>query len=327
MVAMDLTGEQVLVTGGAGFIGSHLVESLLRLGALVTVYDNFDDFYPGKESNLTGAKANPMFRLIAANILDRDKLAAAMKEKSVVFHLAAQAGIRYCNDLPTKANEVNATGTMNVMLAARDCGVKRVVYASSSSLYGEPMRVPMDEDHPLNPTSIYGATKLAGEKYCMALGQSFGIQTTCLRYFSVYGPRGRPDQVISSFGSKVMRRQRPVIYGDGSHSRDFTFVSDVVSATIFSATRDDNQSQIINVGYGKEFKISEVAKKVIKYFGFDVEIDFREESLGDFPRTLCDNAKARSLLSWRPHVDFDHGLKQELDWLVRVNAAQVVAKD
>ena len=307
----------MLVTGGAGFIGSHLVESLLHLGAYVTVFDSFDDFYPGKEANLQSILDNRRARLIRGDVRDSVKISDAMKGAKVVFHLAAQAGVRYCIDNPVKAHEVNVTGTLNVLLAAKEHRVSKVVYASSSSVYGKPAKVPLTEDMPPNPTSIYGATKLAGEKYCTAMGQTLGLPVTCLRYFSVYGPRGRPDQVVSSFALKVMNGQRPVIYGDGFQSRDFTFVTDVVSATVISALVEESNDQIINVGYGKEVRIADVARKVLEHFKSRLEIDFRPTYAGDFPRTLCDNSRAKRLLSWNPKVDFAHGLEEELKWLER----------
>ena len=303
------------MTGGAGFIGSHLIESLLRLEADVTALDCFDDFYPGKEANLTVAERSPRFRLIRGDIRDENVLSDAMKGAKVVFHLAAQAGVKYCIENPVKAHETNVTGTLNVLNAARKNGVKKLVYASSSSVYGNPTKVPLSEDMAANPTSIYGATKLAAEKYCTAMGETWGLPVTCLRYFSAYGPRGRPDQVVSAFAQKVMKGERPVIYGDGSYSRDFTFISDVVSATVISAIVEDSNGQVINVGYGKETNIASVARMVLQYFRSSLEIEYRPGYAGDFPRTLCDNSKARRTLSWRPQVDFAHGIEEHLRWL------------
>jgi len=312
---LDLKGRKVVVTGGAGFIGSHLVESLLRLGAETVVYDNFDDFYEGKQANLARVSDHPRFRLVKGSILDSRKLLSTMKGTYVVFHEAAQAGIRYCISNPQKAHEVNVTGTLNVFLAAKHAGARKLVYASSSSVYGRPMRTPLNENHPLNPTSIYGATKLAGEKYCTSLGETLDLEVVCLRYFSVYGPRGRPDQVVSSFATRVMRGERPVIYGDGSQSRDFTFVSDVVSATILSALMEEANGQIMNVGFGREIKIRDVATKILDHFNSGLDIEFRQGYPGDFPRTLSDNSKANSILSWKPQVDFANGLEEHLSWL------------
>jgi len=311
---MELAGEKVLVTGGAGFIGSHLVESLLRLDAGVTVYDSFDDFYP-KVGNLAAVTGNPKFRLIQGDIRESSGLSDAMKDVKVVFHLAAQAGVKYCIENPMKAHDVNVTGTLNVLNAAKKQGVKKLVYASSSSIYGKPIKVPLTEDLAPNPTSIYGATKLAGEKYCTAMGQTWGLPVTCLRYFSAYGPRGRPDQVVTAFALKVLKGERPVIYGDGSQSRDFTFISDVVSATVISAMADESNGQVMNIGYGRELKIVEVARRVLEHFKSNLEIDYRPGYAGDFPRTLCDNSKAKRILSWNPRVDFGKGVEEHLKWL------------
>jgi UDP-glucose 4-epimerase len=281
----------------------------------VTALDCFDDFYPGKEANLTVANRNPKFKLIRGDIRDENVLLDAMKGAKVVFHLAAQAGVKYCIENPVKAHEVNVTGTLNVLNAARKNGVKKLVYASSSSIYGNPTKVPLSEDMAPNPTSIYGATKLAAEKYCTAMGQTWGLPVTCLRYFSAYGPRGRPDQVVTAFALKVMKGERPAIYGDGSYSRDFTFISDVVSATVISAIVEESNGQVINIGYGKETNIASVARMVLRYFRSELQIEYRPGYAGDFPRTLCDNSKARRILSWRPQMDFAHGIEEHLKWL------------
>ena len=323
---LDLKGKKVVVTGGAGFIGSHLVESLLRLGAKVLVFDNFDPFYGNKEENLAGISDQPRLKVVRGNILDAEQVRTIMKGTHVVFHLAAQAGIRYCIADPRKAHEVNVTGTLNVALAAKEAGVRKLVYASSSSIFGKPMRVPIAEDHPLIPTSIYGATKLAAEKYCMSLGETMGIGVTCLRYFSVYGPRGRPDQEVTAFTSTVTRGESPVIYGDGTQSRDFTFVSDIVSATVLSALMEEAEGKIMNVGYGRETRITEVARRILDHFHSDLDIDFRQGYAGDFPRTLCDNRRAKDLLSWRPQVDFREGLEQYLTWFEQRKAMPVPAE-
>jgi UDP-glucose 4-epimerase len=311
---MEINNQKVLVTGGAGFIGSTLSEALLRLGAEVTVLDNFDEFYSGKEQNVEGLLLNKEFKLIRGSILDQDLLLATTKGVDVVVHLAGQAGIRYCNERPSKANEVNATGTMNVLVAARQRQVKKVVYASSSSVYGNPVKTPMKEDHPTDPSSPYGASKLAGEKYCTSFVKAYGMDIACLRYFSVYGPRGRPDQILYSFAQKVAQGGAPVIYGDGSYSRDFTYVSDVVSATLMAVLHEESQGQVLNVGYGKDFKVIDVARRIIDHFDVDIQPEYKEAYGGDFSRTLCDNSRARQVLKWSPEVKFEDGLTLFLDW-------------
>jgi UDP-glucose 4-epimerase len=310
---LEINKRNILVTGGAGFIGSHLTEDLLKQGAKVTVLDNFDDFYSGKEANIAHLMGNERFRLVRGSVLDVDILHSLMKGADAVVHLAAQAGIRYCNEKPLKANEVNATGTLNILVNCHKLGVKKLVYASSSSIFGDPVRVPMDERHPTNPNNPYGASKLAGEKYCTSFARAFGMDVTCLRYFSVYGPRGRPDQVLYSFAEKAARGVSPVIYGDGSYSRDFTYISDVVSATILSLYSDFDGGRVLNIGYGKDYKVIDIARKIASHFG-DVEIRFEKQYGGDFSRTLCDNGLARQTLGWRPHVMFEDGLSFFLDW-------------
>jgi len=311
---MELNRKKILVTGGAGFIGSHVSEGLLKLGAKVTVLDNFDDFYQGKERNLSGLLGNDRFTLVRGSILDFALLQSLIKGSDAVVHLAAQAGIRYCNEKPLKANEVNATGTLNVLVACRGEKVNKIVYASSSSIFGDPVKVPMDEGHPTNPNNPYGASKLAGEKYCTSYATAFGMDITCLRYFSVYGPRGRPDQVLYSFADKAARGEQPVIYGDGTYSRDFTFVSDVASATILSLYRDSEGGRVLNIGYGKDHKIGDVARKITAHYRLEAGPRFVEQYQGDFPRTLCDNNLAKRFLGWRPAVEFDEGLRLFLEW-------------
>ena len=318
---MDLHGARALVTGGAGFIGSTLVDSLLRLGCTVVAYDNFDPFYTGKEANVRHNLANPKFSLVRGSILDEEALGKAMKGADVVFHLAGQAGVKYCIEYPIRAEQVNALGTLNVLQAVRKAKtVKRMIYASSSSIFGNPQKPMLAEDHPLNPTSPYGASKLAGEKYCLAYHETYGTPVTCLRYFSVYGPRGRPDQVVYSFAKRVMHGLPPVIYGNGKQSRDFTFVSDIVGGTVLAAMADESPGQAFNLGFGREFPIEAVARLIIDSFGADLEPEFQDAYKGDFPKTLCQNAKARSILRWSPQVDFQTGVTEFLEWFKATQA-------
>lgn len=311
---MDISRSRVVITGGAGFIGSHLADQLLSLGCTVTVLDNLDDFYSGKEQNYSHNLSNPRYRLVNGDILDAATLKDVLKGAGVVFHQAAQAGVRFCIENPMRAHEVNVRGTLNVLLAAKEAEVKKLVFASSSSVYGVPKRVPLTEEMMTEPTSIYGATKLAGEKYCRALSETGGVPTTSLRYFSVYGPRGRPDQVIHAFADKIKHRTPPVIYGDGKQTRDFTYVSDVVTAAIFAAENEECDGEVLNIGFGKEVTIADLAEKIIIRMGSSLKPEYRRAYAGDFPRTLCGNEKARRLLRWRPVVGLDEGLTRFLEW-------------
>lgn len=240
-----------------------------------------------------------------------------MKGIDVVFHEAGQAGVGFSVANPEKSNQVNINGTLNVLTLARKNGVKRVINVSSSSVFGEPRYLPIDESHPTNPTSPYGVSKLAAEHYARVFSRVYGLYTISLRYFSVYGPRGRPDQVIHRFAASLLKGEPPVIDGDGSHSRDFTYVSDIVSGTVAAGESEDLSGEVFNLGFGSRTSISELAEKMIRLTGGESRIIPRhvEESKSDFPHTQADNAKARRLLDWRPAVGLDDGLRLFIGWL------------
>ena len=296
------------------------MERLLREKcASVAAYDNLDGFYRGKENNLKKAESSERFKLIRADILDQDSLSKAIEDCQVVFHLAGQAGVRYCNENPLKANQVNVHGTLNVLNCAKQHKVEKLVYASSSSIYGDPAYLPMDEKHPTNPNSPYGVSKLAAEQYCRVFSQVFDMDIASLRYFSVYGPRGRPDQVIYAFAQRISERKQPVIFGDGNQTRDFTFVSDVVDATILASQKDKaTGGEAFNIGHGSRITINELVKKIINGMGLrdTIEPVYAEKSKGDFPDTEANNEKAKHVLGWNPKVNVTEGLKLFFDWFL-----------
>jgi UDP-glucose 4-epimerase len=312
-----------LVTGGAGFIGSHLTERLLAMGAEVTVYDSFDGFYAGKEANLVSAAQSSGFRLAKGDILDREGLDSTMKGADVVFHEAGQSGVGFSVERPEKTNRTNVDGTLNVLWLAKKNGVKRVVNASSSSVFGKPAYLPIDELHPTSPTSPYGVSKLAAEQYCTVFNRIYGTYTVSLRYFSVYGPRGRPDQVIHRFTKNLSEGKPPTINGDGSHTRDFTHVSDIVSATVLASQSEGLGGEVFNIGFGERTSISALADKLASITGKRGKVVpvHVEESKGDFPDTQADNRKAAKLLGWKPKVGLDEGLKSYTEWFVASKAA------
>lgn len=313
-----LTDSKVLVTGGAGFIGSHIVDRLLESRNEVAVIDNFDAFYQGKEKNIERHLKNENFRMVRGDILDYDLLLRTMKGVEIVFHEAAQAGIRYCNLNPIKAHKVNVEGTLNVLMAAKESNVKRIIYASSSSIFGNPKRLPIDEAYPTNPASPYGATKLAAEHYCLTFNKVYGLGAVCLRYFSVYGPRGRPDQVIYALANSMMRGESPTIYGDGSQRRDFTYVSDVVNANLLAAMTESIEGEVFNIGFGRDVSIKELFDMLAENLSDKVNNivpRYLDKYRGDFERTLADNSKARKKLGWKPEVTLEHGLKEFAGWL------------
>jgi UDP-glucose 4-epimerase len=313
---LELKKKKLLVTGGSGFIGSHLVDELLKKGNEVIVYDNLDDFYPYKQHNFSHNLKNKNFYFVNGDILNYEQLITSMKGVDVVFHGAAQPGIRYCNLNPLKAHNVNTFGTFNVLSAARYFNIKKVLYASSSSIFGDPVYLPIDEKHPTDPNSPYGATKLAAEKYCLAFNRVYDLNISSLRYFSVYGPRGRPDQAVYKFVENVTKGLPPIIFGDGTNTRDFTYVSDVVEATILAAESEINTWEIYNIGYGSEQSINEITKKIISLLKKEESINIRYEKSykGDFSKTLVNNSKAQKYLGWKPKVSFDKGLNHFIQW-------------
>jgi len=258
---VELRNLAVLVTGGAGFIGSHLVDFLLKRGNRVIVYDNFDPFYTGKEQNIVHHFGDSNLTLLKADILDYKALSSAMRNVDVVFHEAAQPGIRYSIQNPKKVHEVNVTGTLNVLRAALANQVKKVIHASSSSVYGSAKYLPFDEKHPTNPNSPYAASKLAAEKYCLVFHEVYGLNVVVLRYFSVYGPRQRPDQVIRIFVSNALSGRPITIYGDGKQTRDFTYIDDVVRATLRVAEVKTDEI-LINIGSSKRITINMLFKTI-----------------------------------------------------------------
>jgi UDP-glucose 4-epimerase len=288
------------------------------MGARVTVYDSFDEFYKGKEANLAKVLDTPGFELVRGDILDPQTLGSAMKGSAVVIHLAGQAGVGISVNDPINTNEVNVVGTLNVLWASKSQGVGRVVNASSSSIFGQPKHLPIDEGHPTNPASPYGVSKLAAEQYGKVFHRVYGTDVVSLRYFSVYGPRGRPDQVIRRFMQNLADGKPPVVNGDGSHTRDFTHVSDVVSATILAAETDGIGGEVFNVGFGARTSIQGVADKLISLMGMagQVTAEHAEDSAGDFPDTQADNTKAREVLGWGPKVSLDEGLKEYVGWFM-----------
>jgi len=311
---VELRNLRVLVTGGAGFIGSHLVDNLLKRGNRVIVYDNFDPFYTGKKQNIERHFGDSSFTLLKADILDYTALSSAMRNVDVVFHEAAQPGIRYSIQNPKKVHEVNVTGTLNVLKAALANQVKKVIYASSSSVYGSPKYLPFDEKHPTNPNSPYAESKLATEKRCLVFHEAYGLNVVVLRYFSVYGPRQRPDQVIRIFVSNVLSGKPITIYGDGKQTRDFTYIDDVVSATIRTAEAKTDET-LINIGSGKRITINKLFKTITKLLRKEeMKPIYKKNYAGDFPHTLADITLARRILQYRPTVELERGIRNFIDW-------------
>ncbi len=314
---VKMEGLTVMVTGGAGFIGSNLVDNLIEKGNRVIVYDNFDEYYFGKENNIRRHLSNPNFVLVRADILNNDALLKAMKGVDVVFHLAAQPGVRFSLENPAKTNSINTVGTINTLQAAKKAEVKKVIFASSSSVYGVPRYMPLDEEHPTEPISIYGVSKLAAEKYCKIYSESVGLPVVILRYHTVYGPRQRPDMAIHKWADLLLKNIPPVIFGDGNQTRDFTYVDDIVEGTILAAETDDIDGEIFNLGCGSRVSINDVVNALIDITGKDnLQPIHQPPKLGDVSDTQADIHKAKKLLGYNPKTGLKEGLRIFVEWFI-----------
>ncbi|HWX24743.1 MAG TPA: NAD-dependent epimerase/dehydratase family protein [Vicinamibacteria bacterium] len=307
---------RAVVTGAAGFIGSHLVESLLASGFEVVGIDAFVDYYPRalKEENLRSARARASFRLVEGALEELD-LPPLLDGSSLVYHLAAQAGVRasWGRDFAVYANH-NVLGTQRLLEACLEAGRPRVVYASSSSVYGESRVLPLKEDSPCRPLSPYGVTKLAAEHLCGLYHMNHALPVVSLRYFTVYGPRQRPDMAFHRFLKAARDGTEVRVFGDGEQTRDFTFVKDIVEATRAAATTG-RPGNVYNVGGGERASINEILKKVSEIAGTPLKIVHEEAQKGDMRDTFADTSAARRDLGFRPSVGLAEGLAREWAWL------------
>jgi UDP-glucose 4-epimerase len=313
-VSADLAAPHALVTGAAGFIGSHLVERLLADGARVTGVDCFTDYYDPalKRRNLAGAVAHPRFRLLELDLGAADL--AALPDVDVVFHQAAQAGVRasWGADFASYAHH-NVLATQRLLERYRERPPGRFVYASSSSVYGDAERFPTAEDALPRPFSPYGVTKLAGEHLVLLYGRNFGMRVAALRYFTVYGPRQRPDMGFHRFCRAMLAGEPLVVYGDGRQSRDFTYIADAVEANVRAWTRGAPQC-VVNVGGGSQVELLEAIHLLEQALGVTATLDFRPRPPGDPLRTRADATRLRAELDFVPATGIAEGLRAEAEW-------------
>ncbi|MDD4230385.1 MAG: SDR family oxidoreductase [Dehalococcoidales bacterium] len=300
---------KVLVTGGAGFIGSHLTEELLGMGYQVLVVD---DLSTGNLANLKHLSSDSNLEVLCFSVNDACRLQEACKGASYVFHQAAIPSVPRSVADPVSTNYANITGTLNVLVAARDAGVKKVVYASSSSVYGDTPTLPKKEAMVPEPLSPYAVSKLAGEHYCAAFTASYGLQTACLRYFNVYGPRQAADSayaaVIPKFIQLIKQGKPPQIFGDGTQTRDFTFVKDVVRANILAS--QSLQNGAYNIGTGSSISLNELAHALLKMIGYaKINPVYSKPRPGDVAHSLADISKAEQAFGYRPLYTLSEGLK------------------
>ena len=301
---------RILVTGGAGFIGSHICRDLLREGHEVVCLDNFDPYYDPayKRQNLEGLD----LKLVEGSVTDFDLIKKLCQDCEFIYHEAAQAGVRTSVENPMKSYNVNTEGTLNVLKAALDSGIKKVVNASSSSVYGTVKYLPFDESHPNNPISPYGVSKLAAEQYCNVFSELYGLKTVNLRYFTVYGPRMRPDLAISVFVKNALKNEPLPLFGDGHKTRDFTYVDDIVAGNLLLLKKGEGT---FNLGGEGRISINELAERIIKISGSKSKIIHSEDAKGDVEHTWADVKRAKDKLGWGAKVDIDEGLKRFVEYM------------
>lgn len=307
-----------VVTGGAGFIGSHLVERLLADGHRVVALDNFDPFYDPvwKERNLAKPLGHPAFRLVRGDIRDPGDLDRALvgTDTDALIHLAAKAGVRPSLADPEGYVSVNLDGTMRVLEACRRHGVRTLLFGSSSSVYGNNPKVPFSEDDPVDrPISPYAATKKAGELLCHAHHHVHGLAVACIRFFTVYGPRQRPDLAIRAFATRMAAGEPIDLFGDGTSARDYTHVDDVVEGIVRAAARTET-FHIWNLGGSSPVPLATLVEKLAKGLGASPGIRRLPMQPGDVGRTWADISRARMELDWEPAIGFDEGLARFLEW-------------
>ena len=302
-----------LVTGGAGFIGSNTVDALVHRGHSVVV---LDDLSAGKEENLADVRSKITF--VKGSINDTEAVQKAIHQAEYVMHLAARASVPRSVKDPLETNRVNVDGTLNVLLAARDNRVKRFVFAASSSAYGETPELPKAEAMQPKPISPYGVSKYVGELYASAFGRCYGLETVCLRYFNIFGPRQDPDSpysgVLSRFATAFLADEPPLVYGDGEQTRDFTYVENAVQANLLACEAPGAVGKDFNVGTGRRVSLNRTIELLGEIAGKRLQAQFEPPREGDIRDSQADISKAREILGYQPAVDFEEGLERTYAW-------------
>jgi len=302
-----------IVTGGAGFIGSHIAGHLFDHGHDVTVIDTL---FSGKRENIRDFAGEPRFHFVQGSITDYGLMREVCKGADGIFHQAAIPSVPRSISDPVATNEANVNGTLTLLLAARDCGVKKVVYASSSSVYGDTPTLPKQEGMNPNPMSPYAVSKLAGEYYCRVFSKVYGIRTVALRYFNVFGPRQDPESqyaaVIPRFITRILAGEPPVIYGDGTQTRDFTYVKDVVQANV--KAMESNAEGIFNVAYNQRISLLKLADMIAEETGISLDLIFEPARSGDIHDSQADISAAHEAFGYAPEYTVRSGLKETIAW-------------
>ena len=312
--------KNILVTGGAGFIGSHLVDRLLTEGEWrVTVVDDFNDFYEPeiKRANVASHLQNSNYKLFKPDIRDKTALETVFAEANFncIVHLAARAGVRPSLEQPLLYSQTNIEGTVNLLELARQNKVKQFVFGSSSSVYGINAKVPFSEDDPIRqPISPYAATKAAGELLCHTYSHLYGMRSVCLRFFTVYGPRQRPDLAIHKFARLISEGKPIPVFGDGTTRRDYTYVDDIIAGVRAAIDYDQTDYEVVNLGESRTVELRELISLLEKELDLPAKINRQPLQPGDVPQTFADVTKARRLLGYDPQTQIESGIKRFVEW-------------
>ena len=310
--------SKVLVTGGAGFIGSNLTEELLKRGHFVRV---LDDFSTGKRENLVFNEAYPSLEIIEGDIRDLSTCQKAVQGTEYVFHQGALPSVQRSVEDPETSNAINAGGTLNILLAAREKGVKRVMYASSSSVYGDTPTLPKHEEMPCDPLSPYALQKYIGEQYCRLFYQLYGLETISLRYFNIFGPKQDPNSlysaVIPKFIDALLQGRPPIIFGDGEQSRDFIYIENVVQANLLAMSAGHLHGEAMNIACGERTSLNQLLNVLKKILGSKLSPIYQEPRQGDVRHSLADIRKGKEMIKYEPKVGIEIGLKKTVEFFQR----------
>ena len=313
-----IKNKTILVTGGAGFIGINLCEKLVENDNLVIIIDNFNEYYKEKEEQFNTMIKNyeegKDYHLIRGDLVERATFKEIDREIDYIFHLAAQAGVRYSIQNPFEVSKNNILSTVNVFEYCVQYPPKKVIYASSSSVYGNPTYTPLDENHPKNPISPYAVSKLISELHADYYHRENHLPVTSTRFYTVYGPRGRPDMAIRKFFELMLKDQEITIYGDGTQLRDYTYVSDIVNGLILAAESPKSSGEIFNLGCSNPISVLELVNKMYALSGKNRQVKHIEKQKGDVDITYSDITKAKNILGFEPRIKIDEGLKKTLEW-------------
>jgi len=316
-----IKNKNILITGGAGFIGTHLFEALIKQGNYITIIDNFNkEYYTGKEENLASVTQNyeisKDYNIINGDLLEESIYSKILGDIDIIFHLAALAGVRYSIQNAEKVTRNNIISTINIFEFARKKNIKKVVYSSSSSVYGNPTYTPVDESHPKNPISPYAVSKLCGEIYADYYYREYSFPITSLRFYTVYGPRGRPDMAIRKFFNLILQDKPITIYGDGSQLRDFTYVSDIVNGLILAAESKKSPGEVFNLGFSNPISVNTLVEIMYKITNKPKNLNYSDKQKGDVDITHSNINKAKEILNYQPQVEINEGLQKTYDWLI-----------